>query len=174
MCVCAVCVRWGGYRTGGVKITHPLCQWGHTGPSSQWPTLSTQASTPGQCPSHPSTVSLLALVRSLLANGTFIITVFKMSDEVFCIYLISLRKLPSLSVLRLKKSWIAVGGRRGKNWEVGTDIYTLLCIKQITNKNLLYSTGKSTKNSGMTYMGKESKKERTYTCNWLTLLYGRN
>ena len=29
------------------------------------------------------------------------------------------------------------------NWEIGIDIYTLsiLCIKQITNKNLLYSTG---------------------------------
>ena len=24
------------------------------------------------------------------------------------------------------------------NWEIGTDIYTLICIKQITNKNLLY------------------------------------
>ena len=30
------------------------------------------------------------------------------------------------------------------NWEIGTDIYTLLCIKQITNENLLYSTGNST------------------------------
>ena len=26
----------------------------------------------------------------------------------------------------------------GMNWEVGIDIYTLICIKQITNKNLLY------------------------------------
>ena len=24
------------------------------------------------------------------------------------------------------------------NWEVGIDIYTLICIKWITNKNLLY------------------------------------
>ena len=30
------------------------------------------------------------------------------------------------------------------NWEIGIDIYTLLYIKQITNKNLLYSTGNST------------------------------
>ena len=29
------------------------------------------------------------------------------------------------------------------NLEIGTDIYTLLCIKQITNENLLYSTGNS-------------------------------
>ena len=25
-----------------------------------------------------------------------------------------------------------------KNWEIGIDIYTLICIKWITNKNLLY------------------------------------
>ena len=32
--------------------------------------------------------------------------------------------------------WGKDGG--GTNWEIGIDIYTLLCIKQITNKNLLY------------------------------------
>ena len=34
-----------------------------------------------------------------------------------------------------------MGGRGGggrMNWETGIDIYTLICIKQITNKNLLY------------------------------------
>ena len=32
------------------------------------------------------------------------------------------------------------GGREGggMNWEIGIDIYTLLCIKGITNKNLVY------------------------------------
>ena len=30
------------------------------------------------------------------------------------------------------------------NWEIGIDIYTLICIKQITNENVLYSTGNST------------------------------
>ena len=34
-------------------------------------------------------------------------------------------------------------------------IYTLLCIKQITNKSLLYDTGNSTQYSVMTYMGKK-------------------
>ena len=29
-------------------------------------------------------------------------------------------------------------GERGMNWEIGIDIYTPICIKQITNKNLLY------------------------------------
>ena len=50
----------------------------------------------------------------------------------------------------------------GKNTGVG--IYTLLYIKQITNKNLLsrYSTEDSTQYSVMSYMGKESKKEWIY------------
>ena len=34
-------------------------------------------------------------------------------------------------------------GRVGMNWEMGIDIYTRLCIKQITKVNLLYSTGNS-------------------------------
>ena len=33
---------------------------------------------------------------------------------------------------------VAVGGGGGMNWEIGIDIYTLVCIKWITNKNLLY------------------------------------
>ena len=37
------------------------------------------------------------------------------------------------------------GGRGGgMSWELGIGIYTLLCIKQIANENLLYSTGNST------------------------------
>ena len=44
----------------------------------------------------------------------------------------------------------------GINWETGIDIYTLLYIKQITNKDLLYSTVNSTQHSVMSYMGKES------------------
>ena len=38
-------------------------------------------------------------------------------------------------------------------------MYTLLYIKYITNKNLLYSTENPTQHSIMTYMGKEPKKE---------------
>ena len=33
----------------------------------------------------------------------------------------------------------------GMNWEIEIDIYTLLCIKQITKENLLCSTGDSTR-----------------------------
>ena len=52
--------------------------------------------------------------------------------------------------------------RGGTNWEIRMDIYTLLSIKYITNKDLLYSTGNSTQYSVMTYIGKESKKEWIY------------
>ena len=31
-----------------------------------------------------------------------------------------------------------VGGGGVMNWEIGIGIYTLICIKWITNKNLLY------------------------------------
>ena len=36
------------------------------------------------------------------------------------------------------------------NWETGVDIYTLQCKKQVTNGNLLYSTGNSTQCSVVT------------------------
>ena len=42
---------------------------------------------------------------------------------------------------------------------VGININTLLYIKQITNKDLLYSTGKSTQYFVITYKGKESEEE---------------
>ena len=45
----------------------------------------------------------------------------------------------------------------GINWEIRIDIYTLVYIKSITNKNLLYSTGNSTQYSVMTYMEKNLK-----------------
>ena len=56
---------------------------------------------------------------------------------------------------------MVTGGERaggGINWEIGIDIYRQLHIKQITNKDLLYSTGNSAQYSVMAYMGKESKK----------------
>ena len=51
-----------------------------------------------------------------------------------------------------------VTGWGGINWEIEIDIYILLYIKQITNKDLLYSTGNLTQYSVMTYMGKNLKK----------------
>ena len=34
------------------------------------------------------------------------------------------------------------GGGGVMNWEIGIDIYTRICIKRITNKNLLYKKNK--------------------------------
>ena len=38
----------------------------------------------------------------------------------------------------------------GMDWKFGTDLYTLLYIKQITNKDLLYSTEDSAQYSVIT------------------------
>ena len=54
------------------------------------------------------------------------------------------------------------GLRGGIDWEFGIDMYTLLYLKYITNRDLLYSTGNSTQYSIITYMGKESEKEWIY------------
>ena len=37
--------------------------------------------------------------------------------------------------------WTPRGKGRWINWEVGIEIYTLLCIKQISGENLWYGTG---------------------------------
>jgi len=44
------------------------------------------------------------------------------------------------------------------NWEIGINIYIIQYIKQITNKNLLYSTGNFTQNSMVMQMSRKSKK----------------
>ena len=54
------------------------------------------------------------------------------------------------------------GWRGGINQEFGINIYTPLYIKQIINKDLLYSPGNSTQYSVIIYMGKESEKEWIY------------
>lgn len=41
------------------------------------------------------------------------------------------------------------------SWEIGTDIFTLLYVRQMTNKNSLNSIGNSTQCSAMAYTGKE-------------------
>ena len=52
------------------------------------------------------------------------------------------------------------GGREAEmTWYIGTDIYTVLCIKWMTSKDLLYSTGNSTSILCNDSMGKESTKE---------------
>ena len=39
------------------------------------------------------------------------------------------------------------GGRGGIDWDLGTDMYTFLYLKWITNKDLLYSKGKMAQHS---------------------------
>ena len=48
--------------------------------------------------------------------------------------------------------------------EFGINIYTLLYVKQINNRNRVYRRGNSTQNSVITYMGKEHGKEWVYVC----------
>ena len=49
-----------------------------------------------------------------------------------------------------------VGMEGVMNWEIGIDIYTLMCLKQITSENLFYSIGNSTQFSEVTLMGRKS------------------
>ena len=37
------------------------------------------------------------------------------------------------------------GGGGVMNWAIGIDMYTLMCIKQVSNKNLLYKKNKLNK-----------------------------
>lgn len=53
-------------------------------------------------------------------------------------------------------------GRKGIDWEVATDMYTLPERTQPTHKDLLYGTGDSAQYSVTAYPGKESKKEWTH------------
>ena len=50
--------------------------------------------------------------------------------------------------------WSTRGKRGGDNWGTGVDVYPLLYIKQVTNKDLLYSIGNSSQYNVMTCMGK--------------------
>ena len=62
---------------------------------------------------------------------------------------------------RCRKQTYGYQGEKGGaiNWEIGINICTLPYIRQITNKDLLYT---GSQNSVMTYMGKESNKEQIY------------
>ena len=60
-----------------------------------------------------------------------------------------------------KQTYGYQGGKRkgGINQEYGIKRYTLLYIKQINNKDLLYSTGNYIQYLVITYKGKESEKK---------------
>ena len=63
---------------------------------------------------------------------------------------------------------MVTGGKAGGgiNWEIGIDIHTLLYIKQITNKDLLYSIGNYIQYFIITHKGKESEKDYVHTHNY--------
>ena len=64
---------------------------------------------------------------------------------------------------------VSKGEREGRiNQKIGIDICTPLDKKQITNKNLLYSTANCTQYFVMTYIGKESKEKRMDICVCIT------
>ena len=63
----------------------------------------------------------------------------------------------------LENKCMGIKGKRrgGRNWEFGTDKYTLLilCTKQTTNESLPYSTGNASQSSVPTQVGRKSKRE---------------
>ena len=75
-----------------------------------------------------------------------------------------LKKYKTEIELQMQKTNLRLpGGKVGRDKLQDRDgHYTLLYIKEITNKDPLYSTGNSTQYSVMTYMGIESKKEWIY------------
>ena len=65
----------------------------------------------------------------------------------------------------LKKKLMVTKGemlRGGINQEFEINIYTLVYIRQIISKDLIYSTGHSAQYSVISHMGKISKKEWLY------------
>ena len=75
---------------------------------------------------------------------------------------------PGIEPMSLGSLPALAGGFFTNNATWKAHIYTLLCIKWITNKNLLYSTGNSTQYSVMAYTGKESLKKRVNICKRIT------
>ena len=62
------------------------------------------------------------------------------------------------------------GGKEGIVGEFGMDMYTLLYLKWITNKDLLYSTGNSAECYVAAWRGEEFGREWIYVYVWLSPL----
>ena len=75
--------------------------------------------------------------RGQLSQATFMYSLLA-----FCYYTSHEELFEQKQTHGLKELMVA-GGRMGEVREFGTDIYTLLHLKWITNKDLLYSTGNS-------------------------------
>ena len=63
-------------------------------------------------------------------------------------------KIKTKSKTSKSNLWLPEGKWGGINQEFGINIYTLLYIKQVINKDLPYSTGNFTQYSVTTYMAK--------------------
>jgi len=58
------------------------------------------------------------------------------------------KSTPAIKRVNITYGYHTRRGEEGRiNWEIGIDMYTLLYIKHITNKNLLYSTQNPTQYS---------------------------
>ena len=70
---------------------------------------------------------------------------------------------------RLKRMnlWSPRGRIEGRDREFGMDTYTLLYLKWIMNKDLLYSTGNSARCYVAAWMGEEFGREWIHLCVWL-------
>ena len=55
------------------------------------------------------------------------------------------------------KLMVPKGGKSGMNWEMWTDLYTLVHIKSITIENLLYIRGNSTQSNSTSIKRKRNK-----------------
>ena len=66
-------------------------------------------------------------------------------------------------------------GEGGMNWEIGFDISTALCVKQIASGKVLYSTWRSAQCSVMTQIGGKrqdgSNVQEERTCVYISLIY---
>ena len=82
------------------------------------------------------------------------------NDTNECIYKAEIDSQTQQTNLRLPKGKDA----GGKNQELGINRYTLLYIKYISNKDLLYSTGNYIQYLVITYNGKESENVYIYVC----------
>ena len=69
---------------------------------------------------------------------------------------------------RLRERTYGYQGGRVVGREIGTDMYTLLYLKWITSKDLLYSTGNSTQCNAAGWMGGEFGGEWIHVYVWLS------
>ena len=156
----------------------------HTRPPCPWPTPRTYSNSwqlSQWC--HPtissSVVPVSSFLQSFPASGSFYVSQFFASGGQ------SIGVSASTSVLPMNiqdwsplgwTGWISLQSKGFSTVFSNTTVHIdpmiqyvlILCIKYITNENLLYSTGNSTQSSVVTWMVRKSKNEWIYVYIWLT------